>query len=99
MVAQRGSGSGKFTFSAADSGEHRLCVVPQNVQQGGAWFGSGIHASVKFTLDLAIGETSKIESTDKSKIDDLSQKIKDLNSRLQDVRREQVFQRVCGFVE
>lgn len=96
VVAQRGSGSGKFTFSAADSGEHRLCVVPQNVQQGGAWFGSGVHASVKFTLDLAIGETSKIESTDKNKIDDLSQKVRDLNSRLQDVRREQVFQRVRG---
>ncbi|KAL1612272.1 emp24p/erv25p-related protein [Paraconiothyrium brasiliense] len=93
VVAQRGSGNGKFTFSAADSGEHRLCVVPQNVQQGGAWFGSGIHASVKFTLDLAIGETSKIESTDKTKLDDLSQKVRDLNSRLQDVRREQVFQR------
>ena len=96
VVAQRGSGNGKFTFSAADSGEHRICVVPQNVQQGGAWFGSGVHASVKFTLDLAIGETSKIESTDKNKLDDLSQKIRDLNSRLQDVRREQVFQRVRG---
>jgi hypothetical protein len=94
VVAQRGAGAGKFTFSAADSGEHRLCVVPQNVQQGGAWFGSSVHASVKFTLDLAIGETSKIESTDKSKLDDLSQKVRDLNSRLQDVRREQVFQRV-----
>jgi hypothetical protein len=97
VVAQRGAGSGKFTFSAADSGEHRLCVVPQNVQQGGAWFGSGVHASVKFTLDLAIGETSKIESTDKSKLDDLSQKVRDLNSRLQDVRREQIFQRVRVF--
>ena len=71
-------------------------MIPQNVQQGGAWFGKDVHASVKFTLDLAIGETSKIESTDKGKIDDLSQKIRDLNSRLQDVRREQVFQRVRG---
>ena len=89
-----GKGNGKFTFSAADSGEHRLCVTPQNVEQGGAWFGSGIHGTVKFTLDLAIGETSKIESTDKGKIDDLAQKLRDLNSRMQDVRREQVFQRV-----
>ena len=96
VVAQRGSGSGKFTFSAADSGEHRLCVVPQNVQQGGAWFGSGIHASVRFTLDLAIGETSKIESSDKGKLDDLSTKLRDMNSRLQDVTREQVFQQVRG---
>ncbi len=48
----------------------------------------------KLTLDLAIGETSQIESTDKSKIQDIVQKVKDLNGRLQDIRREQVFQRV-----
>jgi len=56
---------------------------------------SGVHGTVKFTLDMAIGETSRIESTDKDKVQTLVQKVKDLNSRLQDVRREQVFQRVC----
>jgi hypothetical protein len=49
---------------------------------------------IKLTLDLAIGETSAIESTDKGKIQDIVQKVKDLNGRLQDIRREQVFQRV-----
>jgi hypothetical protein len=43
---------------------------------------------------MAIGETSRIESTDKDKVETLVTKVKDLNSRLQDVRREQVFQRV-----
>jgi hypothetical protein len=43
---------------------------------------------------MAIGETSRIESTDKDKVETLVQKVKDLNSRLLDVRREQVFQRV-----
>jgi hypothetical protein len=43
---------------------------------------------------MAIGETSKIESTDKEKVQTLTQKVQDLNSRLQDVRREQIFQRV-----
>ena len=47
------------------------------------------------TLDLAIGETSAIESTDKGKIQDIVKRVKDLNGRLQDIRREQVFQRVC----
>ena len=46
------------------------------------------------TLDLAIGETSAIEREDKGKIQDIAQKVKDLNGRLQDIRREQVFQRV-----
>lgn len=45
---------------------------------------------------MAIGETSAIESSDKGKLGDLVQKVKDLNNRLQDIRREQVFQRVSS---
>ena len=45
-------------------------------------------------LDLAIGESSKIESDDKNKIDSIVGKVRELNGRLADVRREQVFQRV-----
>ncbi|KAF2266618.1 hypothetical protein CC78DRAFT_531422 [Lojkania enalia] len=94
VVAQRSqSPKGRFTFSAADSGEHRLCFTPQNVQSGGFFSSGPARGTVKFTLDMAIGETSKIESTDKTKIDDIVQKVRDLNSRLQDIRREQVFQR------
>lgn len=48
---------------------------------------------VKMSLDLAIGETSEIESADKGKIEDIVKKVRDLNARLQDIRREQVFQR------
>jgi len=93
IVAQRGASKGKFTFSAADSGQHRICLMPQNVPSGSSWLGSAIHGTVRFTLDLAIGETSRIESTDKDKVETLVQKVQDLNSRLQDIRREQVFQR------
>jgi hypothetical protein len=49
---------------------------------------------LRVELDMAIGETSAIESTDKGKMEDLVSRIKDLNGRLGDVRREQVFQRV-----
>jgi hypothetical protein len=66
--------------------------------QSGGWLGSGIHGSVKFTLDMAIGETSRIESTDKAHVQTLVEKVQDLNSRLQDVRREQIFQRVSHAV-
>lgn len=45
-------------------------------------------------LDMAIGESSKIESEDKSKIDSIVGKVKELNGRMADIRREQVFQRV-----
>jgi len=53
---------------------------------------------VKLTLDMVIGETSKIESTDKGKVEDLVSKVRDLNGRLQDIRREQIFQRVSASI-
>ena len=43
---------------------------------------------------MAIGTTSDIESSDKGKIQDIVQKVKDLNGRLLDIKREQMFQRV-----
>ncbi|KAL8820726.1 MAG: hypothetical protein Q9223_001114 [Gallowayella weberi] len=93
VVNTKGSATGKFTFSAADSGEHKICFLP-SVSGGGGWLHGGqMMGGIRLTLDLAIGETSQIESTDKSKIQDIVQKVKDLNSRLQDIRREQVFQR------
>ncbi|EXJ81668.1 hypothetical protein A1O1_07733 [Capronia coronata CBS 617.96] len=88
----------KFTFSAADSGLHRLCFTPSGpaaVNLGG-WFsgdGGSTMGGVKLTIDMAIGETSKIESEDKSKIDSIVAKVRELNGRLADIRREQVFQR------
>lgn len=50
-------------------------------------------------LDLVIGETNEIESTDKGKIEDITTRVKDLNARLKDVRREQVFQRVSPSIK
>ena len=37
---------------------------------------------------------SDIESSDKGKITDITTRVKDLTARLNDIRREQVFQRV-----
>lgn len=95
VVNTKGSASGKFTFSAADAGDHRICFAPSVPGLGGGWMSGGkVIDGMKMTLDLAIGETSQIESTDKGKILDIVTKVKDLNGRLQDIRREQVFQRV-----
>lgn len=90
----KGGSTGKFTFSAADSGDHRLCFTPSHAGAGG-WLSGGLPSGgIKMTLDLAIGETSQIESTDKGKISEIVQKVRDLNARLLDIRREQAFQRV-----
>jgi p24 family protein alpha len=89
----------RFMFTAADSGLHRICFTPSGpgaISVSG-WFsgaGQGVIGGVKLYLDLAIGATSAIESDDKDKIESIVGKVKDLNARLQDIRREQVFQRV-----
>ncbi|KAK3722757.1 emp24p/erv25p-related protein [Vermiconidia calcicola] len=94
VVQQRGRSTGKFTFSAADSGEHRLCFTPTNVPASSGFLFSGSQVGgIKMELDMVIGETSQIESSDKDKMGEVVQKVKDLNARLQDIRREQVFQR------
>jgi len=94
VVNTKGSHTGKFTFSAADAGDHRICFTPSGHTTGG-WLSSGQgQGQVKLSVDLAIGETSAIESTDKGKMSEIAQKVRDLNGRLQDIRREQVHQRV-----
>ncbi|MCJ1225132.1 emp24p/erv25p- protein [Toensbergia leucococca] len=94
VVSQRGSSGGRFTFSAADSGEHKICFTPSHATSSAGWLSSGQPVGgIKLSLDLAIGETSAIESVDKGKIADIVVKVKEMNGRLQDIRREQVFQR------
>lgn len=91
VVSQRGGPKGRVTFSAADSGLHRICFAPEHGSNSG-WFSSG--GAVKLTIDIATGESSKLESEDKTKMEDMAQRVASLNARLQDIRREQVFQRV-----
>ncbi|KJX98577.1 transmembrane emp24 domain-containing protein 9 [Zymoseptoria brevis] len=94
VISQTGSSTGKFTFTAADAGEHRICLTPTNVPGNTGWLFSGRRVGgIKLGLQLAIGQTSAIESSDKSKLSEVAQRAKDLNARLQDIRREQMFQR------
>jgi hypothetical protein len=95
IVSQKGDAKGRFTFTAGEAGEHKICFAPTNWHHGSGYLASGQEVGgVKINLDIAIGETSNIESADKGKIQDIVSKVKDLNGRLQDIKREQVFQRV-----
>ncbi|KAK2871903.1 hypothetical protein FQN49_002710 [Arthroderma sp. PD_2] len=91
VVSQKGSDKGRYTFSTADAGQHKLCFTPDSHANSG-WL-SGASGPVKLSLDMAIGESNHLVSEDKSKLDDLVERVKNLNGRLQDIRREQVFQR------
>lgn len=94
IVSQRGSSSGRFTFTSHESGDHKICFVPSSSSGRSSWLSShGPNGGIKMKLDLAIGESSAIESSDKDKLEDIATSVKDLNARLNDIRREQVFQR------
>ncbi|PTD03357.1 Protein ERP1 [Fusarium culmorum] len=94
VVSQRGLASGRFTFSAADAGDHKICFTPSSSSGRTSWLSAkNPNGGIKLTLDLVIGETNQIESSDKGKIQDITSRVKDLNARLADIRREQVFQR------
>jgi hypothetical protein len=94
-VSQRGLASGRFTFSADSAGDHRICFTASSSSGRTGWLSSHApNGGIKLVLDLVIGETNEIQSTDKGKLEDLTTRVKDLHARLQDIRREQVFQRV-----
>ncbi|KAK7207800.1 emp24/gp25L/p24 family/GOLD-domain-containing protein [Myxozyma melibiosi] len=90
VVSQRGSASGKFTFTAADSGEHKICFQASSGSAG--WFS---HSTVRFNLDLAIGETSVLSKDHRTTetFTSLVDKVQELSHRLADIKREQQFQR------
>ncbi len=95
VVSQRGGSGGRFTFTAAEAGEHKVCFTPSSNSGRSNWLSvSSPNGGIKLSLDLAIGETSAIESSDKNKLEDIASRVRDLNMRLNDIRREQVFQRV-----
>lgn len=95
IVTQKGGSGGRFTFTAHEAGDHKICFTPSSDSGKTGWLStSNPNGGIKLTLDMTIGETSVIESADKDKLEDIQTRVKDLNSRLQDIRREQVFQRV-----
>lgn len=94
-MQQKGGSGGRFTFTAHEAGDHKICFTPSSESGKTGWLSaSNPNGGIKLNLDMTIGETSVIESSDKNKLMDIQSRVKDLNSRLQDIRREQVFQRV-----
>ncbi|KAI8844972.1 emp24/gp25L/p24 family/GOLD-domain-containing protein [Chytridium lagenaria] len=88
LVEQKTSNAGKFTFTTSESGEHSICITANG---GGGWFTA---VKTKFHLDLMFGDASHDTTTHaKSAVNDMVTRIKELNSRVDDIIREQRYQR------
>lgn len=100
VVHQRGTASGQFTFSAIDSGDHRICLTPKSffkkkwLDGGGSNPNSRLDSKFKnarISIDFIIGDGSIIDSKHTHSVQTLSEKIHQLNDKLIDIRREQQF--------
>lgn len=94
-MSKAGSSAGKFHFVAHEAGDHKICFMPSSTSGRPAWLSTSTpNGGIKLKLDMVIGSSSEIESSDKNTLADITTRVKDLNNRLNDIRREQVFQRV-----
>jgi len=82
----RGPSEGRFTFTSHESGDHSLCLSTNYT----AWF-SNTH--IRLYLDIVVGTTKPDIEHDRGHISQLAAKVRDLNLKLEDIRREQQYQR------
>ena len=90
LVSQKGNAQGKLSFTAADSGDHHLCLT---VQSSG-WASS----RARLYLDIQYGQDKqdkpvKKDDAKKSAYADIIFRIKDLQSRVKNIRNELEHQR------
>lgn len=90
VVDTKGKSEGKFTFTTAESGDHEICF---QTNAGNGWFST---SHVKFHLELVVGHTDEFHQAGTEKVKDLARRIQDLNARLLDIKKEQIFQRVTS---
>ncbi|KAF9054336.1 emp24/gp25L/p24 family/GOLD-domain-containing protein [Panaeolus papilionaceus] len=86
VVKSTGPLDGKFTFTSHESGDHSICLSTNYT----SWFS---HTHIRLHLDIVVGSTKPDKDHDRSHVSELASKVRDLNLKLEDIRREQQYQR------
>ncbi|KAJ3172685.1 ubiquitin-conjugating enzyme E2 W [Geranomyces variabilis] len=89
VLTLRGDHAGKFVFSTAEAGEYSICMF--TVSTG--WFASS--TSTRLHLDMMFGEATHDTQPNAKKetLSDLALLIRELNVKVSNVRREQLYQK------
>lgn len=82
VVHQKGSPTGEFTFSALDSGDHRICFQPQS--QG--WLAK---IKTKVDVDFELGSSEQYDSKKRGTVQSLTDRVRTLNEKVNEIKREQ----------
>jgi len=86
VVSTVGPLDGKFTFTSHEAGDHAICLSTNY----SSWFS---HTHIRLHLDIVVGSTKPDVEHDRSHVSQIAGKIRDLNQKLEDIRREQQYQR------
>ncbi|KAF5316394.1 hypothetical protein D9619_006188 [Psilocybe cf. subviscida] len=86
VVKTTGPMDGRFTFTSHEAGDHSICLSTNHT----SWFS---HTHIRLHLDIVVGTTKPDVEHDRSHISTLASKVRDLNQKLEDIRREQQYQR------
>lgn len=86
VVKTTGPSDGVFTFTSHEAGDHSICLSTNYT----SWFS---HTHIRLHLDIVVGSTRPNVEHDRSHVSELAGKLRDLNQKLEDIRREQQYQR------
>ena len=88
VVNTRGPPEGRFTFTSHEAGDHTICL---SSNYSSSWFGPTAH--IRLNLDITVGSTKANVENDRGHVSALASKIRDLNIKIEEIRREQQYQR------
>ncbi|WWD21956.1 hypothetical protein CI109_106444 [Kwoniella shandongensis] len=87
VVNTRGPPDGRFTFTSHEPGDHNICLH-SNIT--GGWLST---QHIKLYLDINVGSSKPDVQSDLSHVSTLSSKLRDLNTKVEDIQREQRYLR------
>ena len=87
VVNTRGPPDGRFTFSSHEPGDHQICLSSNGT---GSWIAT---QTIKLYLDLSVGSSKHDVEGDAQHVNTLTTKLRELNTKLADIQREQRYMR------
>ncbi|KAF9575988.1 emp24p/erv25p- protein, partial [Lunasporangiospora selenospora] len=86
VFSQKLAASGKFKFTSSESGTHAICIF----STASGWFDN---SKTRITLDLAIRDIGDDGDAPEGTLSELAMRVRDLNDRVDEIRREQAYLR------